>query len=347
MKSPLKYSIAFATLAMLFAGCAHMPRVVLKTEPSKSEVALAELNAKQVEDIKKLNIQIIQTAEQFKREFDANVSLAAASVMSVYDTMLADPVKDKYDAAEMAGLEVAKTALPEPTLADYRKTTETQRKLLSELAKEVQDGKVEIEKQKAEAEASKAAQEKALAEKAALEAKKIEDEKTFIVEKEMLNDKIKAEKDASIAQAQEAVRLEKEKGRKDLEKWVVRALMIMGVLAAILSYVVKGPMQLFAPAPAIASAGCIGLAIAISFLPTWAIFSGLAVVFGLITFAIVREWKEEKDGNDIMVGAIHEEKAENPTKFKTGLGAKLDDWNKDKPKFKARVDKKVKALNLE
>jgi len=333
--------------AMLFASCNHMPRPVIKMKPSPSEVALAELNTKQAEDMKKLQIQLIEAADKFKREFDANVSLAAASVMSVYDTMLADPTKDKYDVAEMAGLEVAKKALPEPSLADYRKTTETQRKLLSELAQEVENGKKEIEVQKAQADASKIAQEKALAEKAALEAKKIEDEKTFQAEKDLLNEKIKQEKEQSIADAQEAARQEKLKGRKELEKYVVTILMIVGVIAGIISFIVKGPMQMFAPAPAVASAGAIGLAIAVSFLPTWAIIGGLAIVFGLIITAVIMEWKQEKDGNDVMVGAIHEEKTENPEKFKTGLGAKLDDWNKDKPKVKARVTKKVKALNLE
>lgn len=339
-------AIMFAT-AMGIAGCNHMPKFAVKVEPSKSEIALQQLNTKQAEDLKKLQIQLIEAADKYKREFDANVSLAAASVMSVYDTMLADPVKDKYDDAEMKGLEVAKTALPEPTLADYRKTTETQRLLLSELAQKVEDGKKEIEAQKEQAKASKVAQEKALADKAALEAKKIEDEKTFQAEKDLLNEKIKAEKEQAIADAAEAARQQKLAGRKELEKWVVGALMIIGVLAGIASFLIKGPTQVVNPSAAAASAAAIGLAIGVTFLPTWAIGLGLAVVFSLIITAVIMEWKAEKDTADVAVGAIQEEKAENPEQFKKSLAAKLDDWNKDKPKVKARVSKKVKALNLE
>lgn len=323
---------------MLFAGCEHIPTPTFTLKPSKSEIALQELNAKQDDKIKELDEKIANFEKDYKFNFDANISLGSASVLSVYDTMLADPDKDQFDLAEIKGQEVAIKALPEPTLEDYRKTTETQRKLLSKQAEEIAKGKKEIEAQKQRAEESKLAQKKALEEKATIEKQKKDAEVEFNKKKEELNNQIVKEKNEKIAETE--ARVKEEQDKKDLQKLIVKILMIFGVIAAVAAVVIKSPTAGFA------SAGAIALAISVSFLPMWALIVGLVLVFAMLALPIIIKYFEKHRALKNVVGATQDYKVQNPEAYKNGLKKNLEEWHEGDKKSVNTVEKTLKELNL-
>jgi len=333
----LKKSLLFATIFLALVGCSQMPRPTIVLKPSPSEVALQQLNAKQQKDIEALDKRIKELSETFKVNFDANISLGSASVMSVYDTMLADSDKDQFDLAEMAGLEVAIKALPAPTLKDYRMTSETQRKLLSQQAEEIAKGKKEIEAQKKAADESKEAQRKAEEERDQIEADKITATNAFRTEKERLNGEIIKEKDAKTIEAE--LRVKEAADKKELQALIVKILMVVGVVAGIAAIVLKSPTA------GLASAGAIGLAISVSFLPLWGLVVGLVGVFALIAGPIFYQYHEKNQALKNVVGATQEYKDANPEAFKSGLAQNLQEWNKDSKTAKV-IDKTLKELNL-
>lgn len=334
----LKKALFVATFAVMVAGCSQLPTPTLVIKPSKAEQALIAANAEHEKNIKDLNAKIAELSKNFQTSFDANISLGSASVLSVYDTMLADPDKDKFDLAEMKGLEVAIKALPEPTLADYRKTTETQRKLLSDQAKEIEQGKAEIEAQKKIADDNKAAQKKALEEKAAIEAAKAASEEAFSKEKDKLQEDIKNEKNAKIAE--QSKNLEDEKAKKELQMLVVKILMGVGIVAGIAAFFLKSPTA------GIAAAACIALAISVSFLPTWALICGLVCVFGLLLFPFIHGYIQKKKALEHVVGATQDYKNDHPDEFKAGIANNLNEWNKEHADVAKTIDKTLKDIRL-
>jgi len=332
-------------LASFVGGCNSLPRPTLTIQPSKSEVALQELAQKQEERIKALNEQIEQLDKKHKNFFDSNISLGTASVWAAIDTLSLDPNKNKFSFAALAALDVAKSALPEPTIADYKRTLETQRKLLSEQEKEIAAGKVEIEKQKGEALAAKAAQEQILAEKATLEKKKEEERVAFEQQKEELQKKAIEEKNLAIAKANKEANEAEAKKKAALEKLVVYCLMGFGLLAGVGAVMIKGPTQMFNPSLGLFAAVCVGLAITVSFLPLWVLITAFGIVFTLAIGAVIKAWKDAEDDADIAAGAIQNFRQEDEKLFKEKLAPKLEDWSKDKPKAKVRTQKRVKKLN--
>lgn len=328
----------FISCLLAVAGCGHFPTPVISIKPSAAEMELKQALQERDAKVAELEKKITDLDKLFKDKFDANISLGAASVWSVYDTMLADPDKDKYDNAEIAGIEVAIKALPQPTLSDYKKTSETQRKLLSEQAEEIARGKAEIEAQKKLTEESKKEQEKILAEKARIEEQKIAAAKDFENKKRELDNKILLEQKEKTAEAQERLRQEQE--NKDLKALIVKILMVVGVIAGILAAVTK------TVTPAICSAAAIGLAIAVSFLPLYMIVIGLVVIFSLIAFSIFLKFKESHQALKNVVGATQEFKNENKELFKNGLAKNLDEWNSSNPKTVKVIDNTLKELNL-
>jgi hypothetical protein len=340
---------------LLLAACQHMPMPTLVIKPSPAEIALQELATKETAKNKELQAKIDNAELTFKQKYEANVSLGAASVMAGLDTLNAEPNKTKYTLAAIPALEVAVTALPQPSLEDYKKTSETQRKLLSELASEVQKGKEEIAAQKGEALAAKEAQRKALEEKARIEKEKSDFAATVASEKEKLNNEnIKFKNDALIASenaralqaAEETRKLAEANSKKDMQQKLIYIFMGFGLLAAVASYLVKSPGALFNPLLGMVAAASVGLAIALSFVPTWVIatISGVLVVGAGV--ALFLSFKDFKDVAEVAVGGVQEHKNEDPQGFKAGVAKKLDEWSAHNPKIRDQIDKLAKQLNV-
>ncbi len=358
MRSLKKY-LNIAVLAICMAGCAHLPLPMVTLKPSKAEQELTELNkqyevknaafAAQNEDFAK---KMKSFESEFKLKFDSNLSLGSANLLAGYDTLLADPVKSKYALAAMPAFEVAIAAFPQPTVKDYQSALSTQHKLLSEQASEIAKGKEEIEAAKAQAVKTKADLDKIAADKAKIEQEKEDLVKAKLAEAEKfgkettrLSAEVTKESTAAanLIASEAAQKIKDAESRKSLEKWVVTILMIVGVIAGIVAFVIKGPMQVLNPMAALASAACIGLAVGISFLPLPYIIAGLAVIFGLIITVVILEWKKEKGTANGLAGAQAEYMEAHPT---SSLASHVEEWVGKDTKTAKLIEDKVKQLNV-
>lgn len=320
-----------------FCGCSYIPFEVVHKK-SETEVKLQTIISEQEIKISELNKKMTAAESEFKKNFDANVSLGTASVWSSYDTLLSEPTKSKYDLAAIDGLNVAISALPEPSIKDYKSTSETQRKLLSEQAVLIEQGKKEIEQYKNSAEESKQAQAQLQTQISNLNSEKSQIQTSFEQEKEKLTSEIIKQKNDKLVASEEAIKAAQEK--KDLQMLVVRILMVFGVIAGIVAALAKNKTI------ALASAAAIILAISVSFIPTYILVLLLVGVFGIAGFGLFNEYKEHKTALKNVVGATQEFKTSNEEVFKEGLAKNLQEWNKEDPKVVATIDKTLKDLNL-
>lgn len=340
----------------MFVACSHVPIPSVVIKPSAAEIALQELVTKEKAKRVELEEKLKNAETVFKQNFDANLSLGAASVMAGLDTLIADPSKTKFTTAAIPAFEVAVQALPPPSLTDYKKTVETQRKLLSDQQKEIEAGKKEIEEQKGLAVASKEAQKKAQEEKAAIQAEQTKAAQEASAEKSRLsaqlaeqkNETIRASETARALEAAEAARKVKDaEDKKDLQRLLIYILMGAGAIAGVLAYFLKSPGSLFNPTLGFVAGSAIALAIAISFIPGWiiAVVSGLVVLVGIYGF--IRPYIDFKDVAHVAVGGIQEHKAEiTKATFKKTIGKKLKSWTGGDPKLESKIDKVTKDLNL-
>lgn len=346
-------------LALTVAGCSHIPLPHITIPPTKAETELIEANklheAKNAELQAKNDAftqQIAGMEASFKVKYDSNLSLGTANVMAGYDTLIADPNKNKYTLAAIPALEVATAALPTPTVKDYQSALSTQRKLLSDQATELAKGKEEIANAKTQATETKAALDKITADKAqvekektALAAAKLAEAENFGKETTRLAGQITTESKAAaeLRAEQDAAKLKKAEERKDLEKLVVTILMIIGVVAGIIAYVFKSPLQLFNPTAAIASAAAIGLAIAISFLPLGWLIGGVCAIIAMVVAAVIIELRKEKATSSGLAGATAEYLEKNPL---SDLGQHIEEWVGKGTKTAKLIEDKIKDLNV-
>jgi hypothetical protein len=340
-----KYAF-MALLAVTLVGCQHVPRVGVTIQPSPAEVKLMEINKEHERKQAELQKQIDELAKSFQVKFDDNISLGSANVWASLDTLVADPDKDKYTLAAIPALEVAKAALPQPTVKDLQAANASQRKLLSEQAEQIKQAKEELEAKKQEALASKEAQKKILEEKAAIEKAKSDAEVAHGKEVIELKDQAIKEKNELAAAKQKEVDDAKAAKDAEMKKYLIKILMGIGILAAIIAFVVKAPGSLMNTSAALVSAGAIGLAVAIGVLPTWAWITGLGVLFGGIIWALLHPLFKYKEIAKVGVGAIQEQKNENPEQFKATLATKLKDWTGGKAGLEKDIDKLAEELNV-
>lgn len=355
----IKKSLFVGLLALSLAGCGSYPLPHVVIPPTKAEQQLTELNKQHEAKIAELQTEkdaftkkIADLEQTFKFKFESNLSLGSANLMAGYDTLLADPAKTKYALAALPAFEVAIAAFPPPTLKDYQSALSTQRKLLSDQANEIAKGKEEIAAAKAQATQTKADLEKIKSDKEAIEKQKADIEKAKLAEAEQFGKETtrlsgeitkESKEAAELRAAQDADKLKKAQDRKDLEKWVVTILMIVGVVAGIIAFVVKGPTQLLNPMAALASAASIGLAIGISFLPLAWLIAALAALFGLIVTVVILEWKKEKATANGLAGAQAEYIEANPT---SNLASHVEEWVGKDTKISKLIEDKVKQLNV-
>ncbi len=359
MFASIKKYLFICLLGLSLAGCASYPLPRIVIPPTKAEQQLTELN-KQHEiknaELEKKNAdyakQITDLEASFKVKFESNLSLGAANLMAAYDTLMADPVKDKYFQAALPALDVAITAFPKPTIQDYQVSLATQRKLLSDQATEIAKGKEEIANAKAQATQTKADLDKITADKKIVEQEKAEiaaaksaEAESFGKETTRLAGEVSKETRAAaeLRAEQDAQKIKNAESRKGLEKIVVIILMIVGIGAGVISFTMKGPLQLFNPGAAIVSAACIGLAITISFLPLAWLIAALAFVFAIIVTVVILEWKKEKTTANGLAGAQAEYLEANPA---STLASHIEEWVGKGSSTAKLIEDKVKELNV-
>ena len=156
---------------------------------------------------------------------------------------------------------------------------------------------------------------------------------------------------AQRAEAAEAVALERAKeaeNRENTIKMLIKIFVGIGVVCAVAAWGLKSVTL------AGASAGAFAMSVSIPFLETWMIVTLGSIVIVIVVVGIgIKLYRAHKERDkqthlaDSLVGSIQEHKdTMTDTEFKAGLGAKVDDWIKDKPEFKPMIDDKLKKLNL-
>lgn len=346
MMKCVKKFMFVAALAIALAGCQHLPRIGMEVKPSPAEVKLIEINKEHEKKQAEFEKRIADLQASFNTKFEANLSLGSSNVWAALDTLAADPTKNKYTLAAIPALEVAKAALPQPSVADLQAANKAQRQLLSEQAEEIAKAKADLEAKKQEALASKEAQARILKEKEEVEKAKaneaIAHSNNVIALKDEANKEIRALAAAKQKEVDDA------KAAKDAEmkKYLIKILMGIGVLAAIIAFVIKAPGSLMNTSAALVSAGAIGLAVAIGVLPTWAWITGLGLLFGGIIWALLHPLFKYKEIAKVGVGALQEHKNENPEDFKAKMAVKLKDWTGGKATLEKDIDKFAQELNV-
>lgn len=291
-----------------------------------------------------LAIELAQIEGRWKVISEQNFSIGTSNVWASLNTLYAEPNKTKYTFAAIEGLKLAKKALPTPKAEDYEKALSSQQDLISDLADEIARGKKKIaEQEKAIDEANKE-QAKLQEEKKKVETEKTNLENAHNVKVFELKDEALKEKNTALLQKQKEIDEKDAKDKSELQKLIVKILMVVGVVAGIVAFVVKGPGQLINPLAAIASASAIGLAVGVSFLPTWMLIVALSVVFMLVIGTILYEVKRYRDIAKVGVGAIQERKNENPDEHKN-LAPILKSWTGGNQTLEKNIDKLAEELN--
>ena len=337
------------TLVILFfvlsAGCGHVPSMRVTIGPSKVEQQLIIENKAFQERMAALVKELESLETQYKLEYDKSTSLGTSNLWASLDTLYADPFKTKFTFAAIDGLNLAKAALPQPSSANYEKALSTQRDLLSEQATEIARGKKTIEQQAIEIAASQKAQEDISIAKDKIEKEKLNLEDTHGKKVLELKDAAIQDKDNALLQKQKEIDDKEAKDKAELQKLIVKILMVVGVVAGIISFVIKGPGQIINPLAAIASASAIGLAVGVSFLPTWMLIVSLSIVFFLVIATILYEVKRYRDIAKVGVGAIQERKNANPEEHKN-LAPVLKSWTGGNQTLEKNIDKLAQELNV-
>lgn len=141
---------------------------------------------------------------------------------------------------------------------------------------------------------------------------------------------------------------EQEARRAELIKYLIRIFIGIGIAAAVAAYAMRSLTL------AAASAGALGLAVAMPFIEPWMVIAAgstiiLAVVagIGIKLYRTHKAGQEEKEVADRLVGSIEEYKNKlGVDRFKAEMGPVIDSWIRDMPKFKDKIEAKLKELNL-
>lgn len=136
--------------------------------------------------------------------------------------------------------------------------------------------------------------------------------------------------------------------REEIVKMLVRIFVGIGVLAAIGAYAMRSVWF------AAASAGAFGLSIFIAFVEPWIVITaGCVIILSIVAGIFVKLYRTNKEKNDEkeladrLVGSIEEAKGRlGVDRFKAEMGPIIDDWIKDMPQLKDKINQKLKDLNL-
>lgn len=173
-------------------------------------------------------------------------------------------------------------------------------------------------------------------------------------EKEKQN--IKEQTDKEIKDAQDKADKEKDKvlqlqNKKIENDKILESIkhkieyILMGLSVLFILGVVYGPIS-FKLESGIGAVVSIALALLVSYIELWMIFTGLGIVVVLIGLSIYLKHNNETKLANNTVGAIQEVRNESEEVYQKTIKPKLEDWFKDAPNLVKKVDGKLKQLNL-
>lgn len=337
--------------AMFLAGCQSLPKVGFTWPESEKDIQIQKLRS----DLESTNLElersINEKTEAIVKEATNKISIGTAQVYAAYGTLGADPEPNKYTDAASRALVVAKEALPVPKVEDLLEAVEIQKKLLSEQALEIEEGKKMLANKSNEIIESKQKISSLIEEKEKIQEEKVKTEKTYNTELEKLAQERDQEKLALLQERDELA----QKWKQENSFWSkinpFKGLMktFSSLFFWIILFVVLGA----------------GLKIASIMFPgvgiVQTLIGGVGRIFGS-TIGLLFKWipdalrgmgavdykdfAKEKKIADNAIGAIQEVKYENPELYKANIREKLIDWFKDNPELEAVVEQKLKALNL-
>lgn len=343
-----KYFLLALLIPFLLSGCQTWNRVFPKEPKIDWEAKKAELDKeykdkydKAVEDLNK---------KQTEKENAEKKNLQKSSGLA-YGILLLSEIKAEKERNRVENLTHYKakellTRLPYLTMEDMLYVNDELKTELDEKATTILDLQKKYD----------AALVKAKEDQAAIEAiqKEIDAKKLELTAIEG------AKKDADLALEQarrkvaeiESNKLLRDKERDErmaeLIKYLIRIFIGIGIAAAVAAYAMRSLTL------AAASAGALGLAVAMPFIEPWMVIAAGSIIIlaaiagiGIKLYRTHQAGQEEKAVADRLVGSIEEYKNKlGESRFKTEMGPVIDGWIKDMPKFKDKIEAKLKELNL-
>lgn len=352
MKISSSVKVIVFALILAISGCAHLPKPRLIWPDSEKIEQIQQLKKEQAELTASITAKIEAAKQEIVNSEKERYSKGTAEVYAAESTLDADPNPNKFNVAAGKALDVAKEALPTPTVEDLIEANRIQAQLLSEQASVIKEAdaqlakiKEDIIKAKNEEEKLKQNQETLRAE---LENKKVEADKAIAakeaeLEKERLTWATKADQDAA-------------KWREE-NSWKNKLNPFHGIMKSVSSI-----FYLFI----ILGVGAILIKLASIFFPgvnfIQMIVSGIGRVVGGIFRGLFKlipnsleglgavpkeDYDKERQLANNAIGSIQEFKDEYKTDYETKLKGKLQDWFKDTdPILIKMVDARIKELNL-
>lgn len=341
----------FFILILSLSGCWTIP-YTHKSNLSKLEQKIEQLEEDKILEAEKVAQKLEEVKIQVIESEKERYSKGTAQVYAADSTLDANPIQDKYTQAAGKALDVAKEALPTPTIEDLLEANEIQKKLLSEQASKIAEAdkqlgivKQEIIAAKNKEEELKKQQEEIRAEydnKIAAINKEIESKETEWKKK---NQELTNELGKKAAQYDhDNVWYRKYNPLTHISKffsslffWVIIFVILGGILkiAAIvfpgvnvIQVLVGGAGRIFGGV----------LKLIFGWIPD--LFDGMGAVK-------VDDYEKERDLANNVIGGVQEFKDAYPDLYQKYLKDKLEDWFKDtSPELKELVDIKIKKLNL-
>jgi hypothetical protein len=349
--SYLRSKILLFSIILFISGCKSIPYVhksnltKLETKIEQLEVEKQNEAAKTAAKIEEIKLQVIESEKD-------RYSKGTAQVYAADSTLEARPEQDKYTSAASKALDVAKEALPIPTVKDLLEANEIQKKLLSEQADKIAEAEKQLGIVKQEVLAAKNKEEELKKQQESI--REEYDKKIAAINKDIelkesewkkKNQELTDELGKKAAQYDyDNIWYRKYNPLTHITKffsslffWII-IFVVLGGLLKIASIIFPGVNVIQV---VVGGAG--------------RIFGGfLKMIFGWIPdvfhgMGAVKEddYKNERELANNVIGGVQEFKDAYPDLYKQYLKDRLDDWFKDtSPALKDIVDARIKELNL-
>lgn len=357
--------ILLGLLILGLAGCQRFPKLQFEWPDSKLNQRIAQLEEEK-EEIEKQKGKLqqeyslkIEKAKEGVVESERNrFSAGTAQVYAASSTLEANPVQDKYTVAANDALGVSKEALPTPNVEDLLLANKIQSDLLSEQAERIKNGEEQLGIIRTEVIAAKNKEDelKRKQEELEKEQKRKEEEwnaQILAKEEEAKKNQEKLEKERLEWAARENQLANKYREDNTIWKklnpfddlgrffssifWWIVVIVIIGGILKILSIFFP---QVNILQKLVSGAGkVIGSVFGMLFRWVPHALDGLGAVDEK-QFATVQQIMDNS------IGSIQNFRDENPDLYQSTLKKYLEDWNKDYPKLKTQIEKRLKELNV-
>lgn len=347
--SYLRSKVLLCSVILFLGGCKTFP-YTHKSNLTKLETKIEQLEEDKKIEAEKVALQLekikVETVESEKKRF----SRGTAQVYAADSTLEADPAPTKYTSAASKALDVAKEALPIPTVVDLLEANEIQKKLLSEQADKIAEAEKQLGIVKQEVLAAKNKEEELRKEQESIKSeydKKIAAINKDIESKESEWKKKNQELTNQLAEKANKYDYDNAWYRKynplvqigkffsSLIFWII-IFVVLGGLLKILSIVFPGAnvIQIL-----VGGAGRIFGAV------LKLIFGWIPDVFHGMGAVKEDEFKKEKSLANNVIGSIQELRNYDEETYQK-IKPYLLDWFKDSPELKEVIEVRVKELNL-